>query len=349
MTAILAVAARHLNILNPASRHYSDAALFLLSKSCSQFRADLDRAITVENRDTRLGTSILLHYLSWSDVEFLDSSQAGGAGDAQQPLDLSHDQLFLLSGGVRHVRFLSWQLPGIESSIFGRLIASRNCGLLRSMLENRGRGYHAMRERLEKLYDDPRFRGGIATPPPEEQREGDGSGHGHLSKLTAAIFAPCQQTCTFEHLSNVFRLWIPDGHGQTPADRPLYSRLSFEVAVDRLTLLLYASRLHEPDDSALGEVRDDVERVILSFPLLCFGPFYELVAAGDSRALAVLYLVYRSAGTLLRGPGCPWWAERRVVVMERALRGELGRRGLLAAVEDVAAKAVEDMEMGATD
>lgn len=326
MTAILAVSARHLNILTPASPRYSNAALLLLSKSCSQFRADLDKAITVENRDARLGTAILLHYLCWCNV------------DAPGPAaDLSRDQLFLLSEGVRHVRLLSWQLAASQNSIFGRLVKEKRCGALRAMLDGKGLDYRILRGRIMELYDDPQFGAGIPTPPPEEPGPGQGEGEGmhgpgrdraaeHPFNTVAAVPDPCPQACSDSHILSLLAMQIPHTGRPTPAERELYARLAFEIAADRLAVLLHAERMYEGVEPE-PDVREELERAVLSFPLVCYRPFCDLVAAGDSRALAVLYLLYRCAGAFLGGS---WWAARRAAVMEEALRDELGRRGLLA-------------------
>lgn len=343
MTAILAVAARHLNFLNPSCRRYSDAALVLLSKSCSQFRADLDQAITVENRDARLGTCILLHYLSWCDVDFLDLS-AGGDG---QPLDLSSDQLFLLSGGVRQVYYLSWQLPDLDESIFGRLITSRKFSLLQAALAEHGRSYQGLRERMMRLYDDPRLggQGGVSTARLEEALERGNWCEACRSNIPIAILIPCSQSCARAYISSLLALRIPDGHELTPQERDLYARLSFEVAVDRLTLLLHAARLRELHPEALEpDVQAELERAVPSFPLMCFRPFCEMVAKGDTRALAVLYLLYRAAGALLGGERCPWWAARRLAVMEGALERELVRKGVVDIVRGIAERAMGEVE-----
>ena len=247
--------------------------------------------------------------------------------------------------------YLSWQLPDLEGSIFGRLVTSRKCGLLRALLAEQGRSYQALRERMMRLYDDPRLggccggKGGVATPPPEEEQEQDGWCNGCRSNIPVAILTPCPQSCARAYISSLLALRIPDGHEMTPQERDLYTRLSFEVAIDRLTLLLHAARLREVHPEALGpDVRAEVERAVPSFPLMCFRPFCEMVAAGETRALAVLYLSYRAAGTLIGGEGCPWWAARRLMVMEAALARELGRRGVLRVVEGVAMKAMEEVE-----
>lgn len=321
---MLAVSARHLNILTPASPRYSNAALLLLSKSCSQFRADLDKAITVENRDARLGTAILLHYLCWCNVD-----APGPAGD------LSRDQLFLLSEGVRHVRLLSWQLAASQESIFGRLVREKRCGALRAMLDRKGLDYRVMRGKLMELYDDPQFGGGTPTPsPPEEQEQGEEDelygpardrAAEHPFNTVAAVPDPCPQVCSDSHILSLLAMQIPYTGYPTPAERELYVRLAFEIAVDRLAVLLYAKHIYEDADPD-PFVREEVERAVLSFPLVCYRPFCDLVAAGDSRALAVLYLMYRCAGRFL---GRSWWAARRAALMEEELRNELGRRGLL--------------------
>ncbi|SPO04535.1 uncharacterized protein DNG_07220 [Cephalotrichum gorgonifer] len=362
MTAMLAVAARHLSILNPSSRRHSEAALLLLSKSCAQFRADLDQAITVENRDARLGTALLLHYLGWCNVGFLEFQTASSH---EQPLDLSGDQLFLLSEGLRHVRFLSWELPDLGDSIFGRFMANANwarrCGALKALLEEKGISARPLRSQIMDLFDDPRFvgthGGGVPTPPPEgcwqQQQKHDSHFHGHFHGhfhpfgTPAGSPPPCLHACSDAHILSMIALRIPrkNPNEQTPAERALYTRLSFEIVADRLSVMLricqlYESTLSEGSHLGVSEVLgaqaySEIERCFLAFPILCYRPFCNLVVDGDSRALAVLYHVYRSARVLLGGPKGVWWAIERSEAMEVALGRELKRRGLFEALRDM--------------
>jgi hypothetical protein len=342
MTAMLAVAARHLSILNPHSRRHHNAALSLISKSCSQFRSNLDYAITLENRDARLATSILLHYLAWCNVEPLALEAASASGSA---VDLSRDQLFLLSEGVRQVRVSSWRLPRIHESVFGRLVFEccySRYGALRAVVSERAAGHRARRACILALHDDPRFRratadvgtgGGSLCPPGDIPRldllvANDNNtvtcmpeSHPHVSPdnrhlSLSALFNPPE---TIASLS--------------PVEREAYSRLAFAVVADRVATLLHASQLAA--GSELDQVtREELERSFLTFPILCYRPFCDLVAEGDSRALAVLYLVYKSGRAIMGASGAPWWAARRSEIMEVALEKELERRGLLEALRE---------------
>ena len=147
----------------------------------------------------------------------------------------------------------------------------------------------------------------------------------HPFNTVAAVPDPCPQVCSDAHILSLLAMQIPHTGCPTPAERELYTRLAFEIAADRVAVLLHAEHMYvgvEPEP----DVREELERAFLSFPLVCYRPFCDLVAAGDSRALAVLYLLYRCAGRFLGGS---WWAVERAAVMEEALRNELCRRGLL--------------------
>lgn len=61
--------------------------------------------------------------------------------------------------------------------------------------------------------------------------------------------------------------------------------------------------------------------------MLCFGPFLPLISSGDSRALVVLFHIYRVVRILLPTDEF-WWCRRRAEVMESAIGDELRARGL---------------------
>ncbi len=88
-----------------------------------------------------------------------------------------------------------------------------------------------------------------------------------------------------------------------------------------------ASKGRKPRDSGPEIRQEDIVRYVLTFAMLCFGPFLNLISTSDSRAMVVLYHFYKVVGAL-----CPtdneWWCQDRVMVMEAAIREELNARGL---------------------
>ena len=71
----------------------------------------------------------------------------------------------------------------------------------------------------------------------------------------------------------------------------------------------------------------ELMRYISTFPMMCFGPLLDLISAGDSRMLVVLFHVYRVVGALLAGETY-WWCKKRVEVMQEVIGRELHVRGL---------------------
>jgi hypothetical protein len=348
MNALLAMAARHLSIIKPDVPRYHEAAMVLLAKSCEEFRSVLDLELTVENRDAALGTCILIHYLCWCDLGFLEGQQRNLDGTYRR-LDLSQDRLFLLSEGVRHVRYMSWQLPDPSGSIFWRLIHQRKCVMLRDSLAERGIEYGHLRSKIIDLYDDPRFHGkgpnlsSPTTPEDETAASAPPSPSPSIRELCQQqgqlpIWAlPCAHMFSDAHILSIIALRVPADDDQSEIEKELYKRLSFEIVADRIALMIHITLLQEAEtlegapkvlDYSDPQLRAEVERCFLSFPLLTYRPFNDLISQGDSRALVVLYFFYRGIRTVTLKLRNSWWAEKRAVVMEGILRHELQTRGI---------------------
>ncbi|OHW93358.1 C6 transcription factor [Colletotrichum incanum] len=145
MTAMLAVSARHLSILQPQEKIYVEAAMALLSRSCSVFSAVLDRS---DKYDPLFFTAQLIQYLTWSNLEFLKNENVPDS----PVLDLSRDQLFLLSSGVRV--FLSRTRVHGSDSIFARSWQSSQCDALDLIVTEQGMDRNSIVEGFMKRYDE---------------------------------------------------------------------------------------------------------------------------------------------------------------------------------------------------
>ncbi|GJC90226.1 sterol uptake control protein 2 [Colletotrichum liriopes] len=145
MTAMLAVSARHLSILRPQETTYAEAAMALLSRSCSIFSTVLDRS---DKYDPLFFTAQLIQYLTWSNLEFLKVE----GGPDSSVLDLSRDQLFLLSSGVRV--FLSSTRAHGSDSIFTRSWQSSQCDALDLIVTEQGMDRDSLVEGFMKRYDE---------------------------------------------------------------------------------------------------------------------------------------------------------------------------------------------------
>lgn len=315
--------------------------MVLLAKCCAEFRHVLDLEMTEENRDQVLGTGILIHYLCWCDTSFLDGQQRNLDGTYRQ-LDLSQDRLFLLSEGVRHVRFLSWQLSNPEGSIFWKLVIEKKCAVLREVFMQCGLDYARLRPRVIALYDDPRFIGNgrddsSATPDDAAPGTANPAAPGSREKLPFWT-VPCTHLFSDAHILSILALQVPPtDNDKNPVEQKLYDRLSFEIVADRISLIIHLTLLREAEkaegspkllDLSNVRLRSEVERCFLSFPLIAYRPFHQLICAGDSRAFVILFFFYRAVRTI--SPDIPnaWWARERGILMEDLLRKELQNRGL---------------------
>lgn len=106
MSSILCVAALHLSKLCPDNPRYSAEAAKLLSTMLQSFRESLSRPFTKDNCVAIAGTTFLLQYVSWCNLDFLRTRMVEDSPATEQDsLDFSHDQLFLLCPGVIQVFF----------------------------------------------------------------------------------------------------------------------------------------------------------------------------------------------------------------------------------------------------
>ncbi|KAL1861500.1 hypothetical protein VTK73DRAFT_7065 [Phialemonium thermophilum] len=110
MCTMLCLAANHLSLLRPDNPRYSHAALQLLSQSARLFRVTLAQPVTVENCEALTGTAILMQYLVWCNVGFLEDLEPTGS-DAG--LDMSRDQLWRMSGHGRRALYGNMGRPTV--------------------------------------------------------------------------------------------------------------------------------------------------------------------------------------------------------------------------------------------
>lgn len=91
-------------------------------------------------------------------------------------------------------------------------------------------------------------------------------------------------------------------------------RSSFANIVRRLSPpLCCASSVSSQNTTSSGQIGSldkGIEQLFYGFPILCCGPFSELIMKRDSRALVFLFHFYRAARLLLPAKKC-WWAHNR--------------------------------------
>ncbi len=346
MCTLLCLAATHLSFLRPSAFQYSRTALQLLTQSVRLLRESLSDPITPQNCDTLIGTSVLMQFLAWSNLDFLSSDgdknnnenrDHGPAHDDPNPnptvtrgLDMSRDQLFLLSPGVRTLFFTA--MPVMLSEGSGSAFLSVVVHRPRWRIEEAVRRVEGMRDggaagtcgedpeqedRLERLaarftslWDDPRYAardvgGGGLVPGGEVELESAGEQQDHHHGST------CHPTWSLTDAKEMF--------GYIARSVALVTLLCSAVAAAGCG---EASALLQE-----GTLQEDLVRYFFTFPVFASGPFLDMARSGDARALVVLLHFYRAARVLLTADSC-WWARERSRVMEGLILQELEGRGL---------------------
>lgn len=165
----------------------------------------------------------------------------------------------------------------------------------------------------------------------------------HMPELPEPSSAPPEQmhpaieTAQFEMAANRMRdTWtygeVTPELAQEMCDY-VSERSAFERTARRLSPILCClsmrdwSTADEDGDPRVTPQKYDYYRLFFAFPILCIGPFLEMMMRGDSRALVLLYHFYRAARLMLRGPEA-WWAKERSHVLEKRILQELQSRGI---------------------
>jgi hypothetical protein len=357
---MLSLAAKHLSVLRPQDPRYAEAAMVMLNRSLSSYRETVPLPLTADNCDSRLGTSVLINYMVWSDLDFLEGQSiltnptAGG-------LDLSRDLMFLLSGGVRQVFFSAFPIFQNHGGVFSTIGSYHPCDNLEEEAERRGTNWKDLMQRLIDLFDDPKYvstsanRDADADPPKSDEslppigwylREVNclrGSKQRALelpyyvgNDIAMGAFHIKYMAYLIETLGNT-------GEAVRLAEKGVSARVIYARIARRLAVLMSLTPFMEGNESSLVGVANpdgtfpttlseerlrDCERYFFTFPMiLCFGPFLPFIFEGDSRALVLLYYTYRAARRLLTSSRT-WWAGKRPVVMEKLILCELKSRGL---------------------
>ncbi|PTB64984.1 putative C6 transcription factor [Trichoderma citrinoviride] len=340
MSAILSVAAMHLMSLCPQVEKYAHASIQLMAKAVQLFRRNLSRPFTKGNCEALMGTALLINYISWFDLGFLDGEN----------LNLAQDQLFLLSPGIIQVWFQAIPIFVDEESIFTHIIHQNPRLSIDEALVERGEDPARFVEPFMRIWDDPRYAtyGGAAT-------EADVLGHtsfawrlllGLQAELSCRSSMPCTSNSTSDghdeknKLGHIKDAVVRITTNYISVDKPGSShsaRSAFQNILRRISPLLCCAVLKLASDGAAGPglmpEEADIEQLFYGFPILCCGPFSKFMINGDSRALIFLFHFYRAARILLSPKRC-WWASMRSCVMEELLLKELKSRQLDMCLRD---------------
>ncbi|KAK5633503.1 hypothetical protein RRF57_009217 [Xylaria bambusicola] len=308
MCSILCLAAIHLSTLQPQSLRYSNVAVQLLGKSASLFNDKLSRPVTAQNSEAVIAVSILMHYISWSYIRFVDKRGKFQYQKGNSPLMmyLSKDPLLQLSFGVQ----------GILNDAFRILMGSDSVFLTTGLYSP----IYAIEEAILQQGEDPwRFVHRFMEIPDEPHRQPPDD---HLSSYKEK---PIGCLWSHEHGCNAETALGP------PQEPPNPRQVAFEGIAKRLSLLFCLVSMSPSTGNsasqALTRLQPDIERCFFSFPVHYSSAFRELALRGDSRALIILCHFYRAARILLTGPRT-WWARQRSRIIECLILEDLTLRGL---------------------
>ena len=367
MHAILAISAKHMSVLRPQDPRYAEAAIVLLNQSIQSFRGTLDTPITKDNCESRLGTSVLINYMTWTELGFLEG-QPIMADPKLGGLDMSMDLLFLLGSGIRQVFFSAWPLFQQCDSPCLKIAEYHPCDNLEKEADRRGSNWRETMKRLCLKFDDPSYQGSPQRPAAPQSCQGSSPSIYDDLDIEMSSTDPSSPDTHSTAYPNPY-VWTPptptpdqeysepSSHSccreetvsyaehylqrivertNNPARRLRYQldgltdRTIYERITQRLSVLLSFIPENGEEMIPLPEERClDIERYFFSFPTLCFGPFLPLILGNDSRALVVLHHTYRAANRLLRFEKT-WWAAERSRLMESLTLAELEARGLSA-------------------
>jgi len=370
VNAMLSLAAAHLAYLVPHDIRYQRAKQIHLGRALHDYREALSAPITADNCDPLFGGAVLVHYLLWCDLSFMDGQGPLAASD--HPLDLSGDRLYWLSTGQRQIFFMAWPLFQRPGSIFMRVGILQPCMALSDEVDARGLNWRRYAREFENIYKNPRFHG---------DRSGQPSLYPADTSSTSSFQTPPSpplsepSVCPMTAMFNPPEDPVPGGYYgfERPTDSSLRVSTLFEgyregemfvrsggVANEMLTWAAYkrlaervaiamafvADARRNGSSSTLGFQKDpvmgwytstfrqeDMVRYVLTFPMLCFGPLLPLISSGDSRMLVLLYHIYQVVEALLPTDQF-WWCRQRVAVMKEAMREELRIRGLEVCMRD---------------
>lgn len=344
MSAILCVAAMHLSTLCPQNPEYSHAAMQLMGKTIQLFRKNLSRALTKYNCETLMGAALLVNYMSWFNIRFMDGTRTA---DSTADSYLAQDQLFLLSPGIIQLWFQAIPVFIDEGSVFAQIIYKDPRLKIEEMMRREGEDPARFVAPFMTIWDNPRYQSAGCTT---------ADAYGSTTYAWRLLLGldtelPCRG---FSRYTGVSVLREPDESNtllrfkeairkvttnytytdqlNTSVVSPSHLiRSSFANIVRRLSPLLCCASFkclqNTKSPGPVESLEEDIEQLFYGFPILCCGPFVELIIKRDSRALVFLFHFYRAARILLPAKKC-WWAYHRSCSLQRLLWKELSIRGI---------------------
>jgi hypothetical protein len=365
MFALLCLSATHLATTNKDPSRYTQCALQLWTRSASLLRDKLSRPIDSTSVEQLIGASVLMQYIAWSHVEFLDEHQVSHGGDIPSCINMTHDPLFNLSSGVKDLYFEAFPaLWGSHSAFLSTALYNPRLKL-EEAIENCGLDPGAYVTFFTGIWEDPRFH--VVDPsaldqqarPPSTpsssssldrledfinsgQAQGSQSVHERLLSVVGIfrILSGCMSRDSPPQLQGSPDGMTPPLYPDSPsstfqqdlsdAQRTAFHFVSRGVSIAMCLALISSERTPAncgTTTTTLTHLQSDIERYLFSFPIICTGTFRDLALQGDPRTLVVLLHFYHSTQVLLRG-GRGWWARDRCRVMQSLIWKYLNAMGL---------------------
>lgn len=354
MVAILCTSALHLTTLCPQSARYSYYATTLMSKTISLFRQSLSRPLTKITSEANMGTALLINYISWCDLSFMDGVRNFNC--------LVHDQLLFLSPGILHVWFQAIPIFIEEKSVFVKVTNRHPRLKIEQALAKRGHSGELFVKPLMDVWDDPRYQRSGNLPAHTTVHMPAIKGSSHLLQELQRELVPANpllgpSSChNDEHeplpeqmmnykkaIAKVMADSLEAKGSPIPPRLPpsALDRAGFEYIVRRMSPLLVCQTMASNSDQGTASdmlaLHKNIEDFFYGFPVLCCGPFTELVARRDARALVLLFHFYRCARALLDPRRC-WWARTRCCLMEKLIDEGLKSLGLSTSLDNLSGK-----------
>ncbi|KAI1735275.1 hypothetical protein F4680DRAFT_310663 [Xylaria scruposa] len=286
MDAILSIAARHLSVIHQDDPKYRTIAVRHLCRASSGLRNELSKGGLSIHFDTFLATSILFYYDTWTNDDYSLPHQDETVSSAWT------DRVFGFSSSLKKTLLTGFQRSWEQPSVFRQ-----------SLTKNPGDEIAASaRTSSDKLAEYEEFF----------------SYHRPISM--EMLNEP--PSSAIDQINSGFQ---PNHVFQTKASLGLAEDAYVPVARRLCLILPFLGQDESPDSTPSPDPSSMLPllaKFILSFPLLGWSAFPNLIESGDSHALFLLYHFYRAVRILLSDKDW-WWAHKRAVVAEGVLRERL--------------------------
>ncbi|KAI0188922.1 hypothetical protein EV127DRAFT_114120 [Xylaria flabelliformis] len=291
MNAILSIAARHLSVIHPDDPKNRTIAARHLCRASSGLRNELSKDGLSIHFDAFLATSILFYYDTWTNADYSlphqEDETISGAWT---------DRVFGFSSSLKKTLLTGFERPLEQPSVFRQ-----------SLTKNPGDEIAA-----------------TVKTSPDRLAEYEEFFSYHRPLSVEMLNEPPTSAIDEDQIESGFRLShvFQTKAALDPAED------AYVPVVRRLCLILPFlghSQGESPDSTPspnLPSIQPLLAKFILSFPLLGWSAFPDLIERGDSHALFLLYHFYRAVRIVLSHKDW-WWAHKRAVVAEGVLRERL--------------------------